>query len=133
MTATPQGERFMDLRYRGCLCTGTRPASSGTRSRGRAETKPEILNKARGRTCSPRVCVPRPCDTSTAISTPAISTPPRSCKAPQVGHRIIYLTTKHHDGFAMFDTTQSDYKVTAPDCPAGANLQRANWPMPAAR
>lgn len=33
------------------------------------------------------------------------------------GFKYLIFTTKHHDGFCMFDTKYSDYKVTAPDCP----------------
>jgi alpha-L-fucosidase len=29
------------------------------------------------------------------------------------GQRYVVLTTKHHDGFAMFDTSTTDYKITA--------------------
>jgi alpha-L-fucosidase len=31
----------------------------------------------------------------------------------QAGMKYLVFTTKHHDGFAMFDTQQSDYKITA--------------------
>lgn len=37
--------------------------------------------------------------------------------AKDAGFRYLIFTTKHHDGFCMFDTQQTDYKVTAPDCP----------------
>jgi alpha-L-fucosidase len=33
------------------------------------------------------------------------------------GMKYVAFTTKHHDGFCMFDTETTDYKVTAPDCP----------------
>ncbi len=33
------------------------------------------------------------------------------------GFKYLIFTTKHHDGFCMFETEYSDYKVTAPDCP----------------
>jgi len=32
--------------------------------------------------------------------------------AKKAGMRYVVFTTKHHDGFSMFDTKQSDYKVT---------------------
>lgn len=32
--------------------------------------------------------------------------------ARDAGQRYVVLTTKHHDGFAMFDTATTDYKVT---------------------
>ncbi len=33
------------------------------------------------------------------------------------GMRYVALTTKHHDGFCMFDTQTTDYRITHPDCP----------------
>ena len=37
--------------------------------------------------------------------------------AKDAGMKYFVFTTKHHDGFAMFDTKLSDYKITGPDCP----------------
>ncbi|MBE5776213.1 MAG: alpha-L-fucosidase [Clostridiales bacterium] len=37
--------------------------------------------------------------------------------AKEAGFRYFIFTTKHHDGFCMYDSKYSDYKVTAPDCP----------------
>lgn len=37
--------------------------------------------------------------------------------AKEAGMRYVVFTTKHHDGFSMFDTKQSDYKITDADCP----------------
>lgn len=37
--------------------------------------------------------------------------------AAEAGMRYLVFTTKHHDGFCMWDTKYSDYKITAPDCP----------------
>lgn len=34
--------------------------------------------------------------------------------AKAAGMRYMVFTTKHHDGFCMFDTKQTDYKVTSP-------------------
>ena len=45
--------------------------------------------------------------------------------AKSAGMRYVVFTTKHHDGFCMFDTAQTDYKITAPDCPFHTN-KRAN-------
>ncbi len=45
--------------------------------------------------------------------------------ARKAGMRYVVFTTKHHDGFAMFDTRQSDYKVTAPEVPFSSH-PRAN-------
>ena len=37
--------------------------------------------------------------------------------AKDCGFKYLLFTTKHHDGFCMFDTDTTDYKITAPDCP----------------
>ena len=41
--------------------------------------------------------------------------------AKDCGFKYLILTTKHHDGFCLWDTRYSDYKVTAPDCPYHVN------------
>jgi alpha-L-fucosidase len=35
--------------------------------------------------------------------------------------RYVVFTTKHHDGFSMFDTRQTDYRITAPKTPFSTN------------
>ncbi len=37
--------------------------------------------------------------------------------AKKAGVKYLVFTTKHHDGFCMWDTKYSDYRITAPDCP----------------
>ena len=37
--------------------------------------------------------------------------------ARQSGFKYVLFTTKHHDGFCMFDTATTDYKITDPACP----------------
>ncbi|MGZ3944791.1 MAG: alpha-L-fucosidase [Mucilaginibacter sp.] len=41
--------------------------------------------------------------------------------AKDAGMKYVVFTTKHHDGFSMFDTKQSDYKVTSPKTPFSSN------------
>ena len=41
--------------------------------------------------------------------------------AEDCGFRYLLLTTKHHDGFCLWDTAYTDYKVTAKDCPFHEN------------
>lgn len=43
----------------------------------------------------------------------------RAAKA--AGMRYVVFTTKHHDGFCMFDTHQTDYKITGEACPFHTN------------
>ncbi|MBZ5497803.1 MAG: alpha-L-fucosidase [Acidobacteriia bacterium] len=45
--------------------------------------------------------------------------------AKEAGMRYVVFTTKHHDGFSMFDTKQTDYKITDPACAFSTNA-RAN-------
>ncbi len=37
--------------------------------------------------------------------------------AKECGFKYLLFTTKHHDGFCMYDTKYTDYKITAEDCP----------------
>ena len=48
--------------------------------------------------------------------------PEKWVKAAQAaGMKYMVFTTKHHDGFAMFDTKQSNYKITDPKTAFAAN------------
>ena len=37
--------------------------------------------------------------------------------AKAAGTKYVVFTTKHHDGFSMYDTKQTDYRITAPNVP----------------
>jgi alpha-L-fucosidase len=37
--------------------------------------------------------------------------------AKEAGMKYLVFTTKHHDGFCMFDTTTTDYRITSPEVP----------------
>jgi alpha-L-fucosidase len=41
--------------------------------------------------------------------------------ARDAGMKYMVFTTKHHDGFCMFDTKTTDYRITAPNCPFSSN------------
>lgn len=43
--------------------------------------------------------------------------------AANAGMKYMVFTTKHHDGFCMFDTRQTTYRITGPDCPFASNAE----------
>ena len=42
--------------------------------------------------------------------------------AKDAGMKYMVFTSKHHDGFSMFDTQQTDYKITSKDSPYGKDV-----------
>jgi len=42
--------------------------------------------------------------------------------AKAAGMRYMVFTTKHHDGFSMFDSKLTDYKITSPESPYGKDI-----------
>ncbi|MGG5174409.1 alpha-L-fucosidase [Pseudarthrobacter sp. J1763] len=45
----------------------------------------------------------------------------------KAGMKYLVFTSKHHDGFAMYNTAESDYKVTAADVPLGRDILRETF------
>jgi len=43
--------------------------------------------------------------------------------AKKNGFKYLVFTTKHHDGFCLWDTKQTDYKVTDPSCPYSSSAK----------
>ncbi|OQX88808.1 alpha-L-fucosidase [candidate division KSB1 bacterium 4484_87] len=41
--------------------------------------------------------------------------------AQAAGMKYVVFTTKHHDGFCLWDTKETDYKITSKDCPFHSN------------
>lgn len=44
--------------------------------------------------------------------------------AKAAGMKYVVFTTKHHDGFCMFDTKWTDYKISGPGCPFSTNPRK---------
>lgn len=44
--------------------------------------------------------------------------------AKDAGMKYVVFTTKHHDGFSMFDTKQTDYKITSAKTPFSSNPKK---------
>jgi alpha-L-fucosidase len=44
--------------------------------------------------------------------------------AKYAGMKYFVFTTKHHDGFSMYDTHQTDFKITDPSCPFHTNKRK---------
>jgi alpha-L-fucosidase len=42
--------------------------------------------------------------------------------AKSAGMKYMVLTTRHHDGFSLFDSKYSDYKITSPESPYGKDV-----------
>ncbi len=56
------------------------------------------------------------------VFNPVKFNPDRWAKAAkQAGMKYVIFTTKHHDGFCMYDSKYTDYKITAKDCPFSKN------------
>ena len=53
--------------------------------------------------------------------------------AKEAGMKYVVFTTKHHDGFCMFDTKQTDFKISAGPFAGNAKADVAKWVFDAFR
>ena len=55
------------------------------------------------------------------VQPPAVRSAAWAAAAKDAGMKYVVFTTKHHDGFCMFDTKQTDYRTTHASCPFHAD------------
>lgn len=70
---------------------------------------------------SPKVCKQQYWDANKTFNPVKFDPTGWASLARECGFKYLLFTAKHHDGFCMYDTQTTDYKITSPDCPFHTN------------
>ncbi|MCB9284617.1 MAG: alpha-L-fucosidase [Lewinellaceae bacterium] len=91
------------------ICPEDLSWATGARKKGKGDTYPEYLAEY---------------EKLQTTFNPVNFAPEKWAKAARdAGMKYVVFTTKHHDGFCMFDTKYTDYKITDPKTPFSANTR----------
>jgi alpha-L-fucosidase len=89
------------------ICPEDLSWASGARKKGMADSYSEYLRKYE--------------NLKTTFNPSAFNPEKWAEAAKNAGMKYVVFTTKHHDGFCMFDSKFTDYKITDKDCPFSGN------------
>jgi alpha-L-fucosidase len=93
------------------ICPEDLPWATAARKKGVAENEYETYKKAYEAL-------------KTTFNPTAFAPEKWAAAAKRAGMKYVVFTTKHHDGFCMFDTRETNYKITDRECPFSAHPRR---------